>query len=470
MTFALLSTALLLGGSGSAASVDSADFSILSNVTLFDLPIKAPPGWKSETQEGTRVLVPGDLAQGKVFAVILPKMEKKLGSVDALFAEAIKSLGEIGTFKPATEPLTGESAGKWAYKFQLGVVTTTGASVLAEAFGLKKGDDEGIILVLSDSEETFAKYNPALVEMIRSLGADSVTGGEAGSGKTDIQFSVPAGWERSDSNGLVTLDRWENKGGDIYEGEKLLRLVILPSIKLEGSLREAFAKQWAAIMPVTYETTVVPMPMMSRLKSGIAVAFDGDDAATNKTGQKLQALLYVLSDGERIVPILGAALGGFSPKVEPELKAFLESCKLPGSSTKKAELFSKADLVGEWSASSASFANYVTPSGAYAGDATVAYGDGVTLSADGSYSFAAAGVGGGVIVRERAQGTWKIEDYMLVVKYASGERKRRIFGSGFDPKVGHFLVLAQYEETDEAPEFAYPRRPLAGRWYKKATK
>ena len=47
-----------------------------------DLPLKAPAGWKAEQQDATIALTPGDVPEGKVYAVVVTPVLGKAGTLD----------------------------------------------------------------------------------------------------------------------------------------------------------------------------------------------------------------------------------------------------------------------------------------------------------------------------------------------------------------------------------------------------
>lgn len=75
-----------------------------------------------------------------------------------------------------------------------------------------------------------------------------------------------------------------------------------------------------------------------------------------------------------------------------------------------------ADLVGSWSHSSSSYAEYVSSTGGSAGSNTIAYGDGYTFAADGTYTYIFTGMVNSRYIRETDAGTWGFQGGNLVIR------------------------------------------------------
>jgi hypothetical protein len=236
--------------------------------TVADLPIKAPVGWKSEKQDGSTVLTPGDVPSGKIYVVMVTPITGKAGSLDEVYATGKKSVEEIGTFKPAHDPRQAASEGGWDYKFVLGTLEKGDRGLVAQVVGIKKGDEGGNIVVLSDSVETMEKYVDPLNAMLRGIGAKPAPVSK-GSGTPDLQYNVPPGWTQTKVNGFPLLVKEKNEEYTKYR----VSLLVFPTEPLSGSIREQFVGYWNSFITPNYETNIAPIPMMVRLKSGHACAF-----------------------------------------------------------------------------------------------------------------------------------------------------------------------------------------------------
>ncbi len=428
------------------------------------LPLQIPDGWESRTQDGVLLITPKELAEGKVCTVLVPPMTAKVGSLEGLLAAAKTTLGEIAKFTPLKDAVKGKSEGGWEYLFSIGTLEGDGRKMLGQAWGLRQGGEEGILLVLADSVETMEKYADGFGAMVRSIGA-ARPAPAAVAAKVDLKYTLPAGWVAKDQGETVLLEKWVNKGETFYGTERVFRLLILPSGPLAGGLRKAFLDTWAVQLKGTVESTIMPLPMVRRLKSGMAVAYDVDDRCTNKDGGSLIGGLYVLAKGNRRVSI-AAFHSGFSDILEKDLLAFLESAEIPGAGDGKVALFSTADFAGVWSRSSATQAKYVTGAGTFAGSAAVSVDETFTLNADDTFKYSFKGVSSATPIEDAAEGKWKVEDDTLVLS-GKGERRYVLYGVGSDAKVGHFLVKNAYNGSSDTLEISNPRRPLSGSWLKK---
>jgi len=431
------------------------------------LPLTAPAGWESTRQQEASVLVPKDLAAGTVYTVVVPDLTRKLGSLEALMEAAKATFAETGTFKPVGSPGTSKNEGGWDYRVVIGTIEKNGRSILGQAVALRKGEEEGLILVVSDSVETMQKYSDPFTVMVKGIGAPPPAAPVA-AGAVDLQYTGPAGWTSKEIEGGIV---WEKAKHDFYDNFSY-RIVILPSQPLTGPLRKTFSDNWTSIIKPTFETKIVPLPLVRRMKSGMAVAFDQDPSAKNKDGVIQHATLYLLARGNRFVPVLGFYFGlGDTKEVDLALNTIFESASIPGAGKELVALLDPADLLGKWSESSYVLANYVTSAGAYAGDASIATASFWAINQDGTFKRTFIGMSGTSRIRETDEGKWKLEDNALVLDMvkdgAPKTKKYRIFGAGSDEKGGSFLVITGYADTDQQADLSIPRRMFSGEWYKK---
>ena len=417
-----------------------------------NIPLKAPTGWKTEVQDGITVMTPDDVGKDKVYVVMITPLKDKAGSMAEVFKTGEKLIAEVGVFKSVGEAKQAETEGGWSYKFALGTVDKQGNAFLAQIMALKKGDVGAVVLVLTDSVATMEKYAEAFGAMVRDLGVKPVV---SASGKVDLQYAVPPGWETKQVNGFLTLQKAQM-------GNLIHTLLILPSEPLKGSLREAFLKYWKAYVSDHYETTIAPLPMITRLRSGYACACDADISARYK-GARVKAALYLIAQGGRVVPILSSVDARVSETGE-DIDQFLQSARIPGASAAKVPFFSAADIAGDWSSTSSSMADYVNYRGDYAGDASITTAYGFTLASNGTFKTVFVGLTRYVRLRERDEGKWKVEDSDLILQ-GKETRKFDILGYGSDPIVGRYLLLGNYANMKEKINFANPRS-FGGKWLK----
>jgi hypothetical protein len=418
--------------------------------------LRVPEGWQGGKQEGAFVAAPKDLEPGKLYTLLVPELRAKLGSLTALLDAAKATLGEAGTFTPLHDPARAKNEGGWDYDVLIGTLEKDGKKLVAQAVVLRKGEEEVMMLVVSDSVETMRKYADPFTAMVRGYGAP-----KAVEGSVDLVYKLPEGWAAETLDGGVLLKR--------VQDTREYRLLILASRPLGESLQKAFRDVWTAHVTPTIETSLMPLPLMCRLKSGMACAADIDAAAKTKAGVQHHGGLYVLARGSRCVPILAFYFGlGNTDDLEKGLHALFESADIPGSGAGKVALSaSAATVAGTWTESSAFYGNYVTRAGAYAGDASVATGATFEIKADGTFKKTAIAVSATRRIKEVEEGTWTVDDAELLLKLKESTKRYRIFGTGADPKVGAFLVLSTYNDTDERVSLPVPRRTFSGTWYKR---
>lgn len=437
-------------------------FASLSNPgRLADLPLTAPKGWKVEKQDKAIVYSPENMAEGKFFAAMATATEGRAGSIDVLLDAAKKMASDIGTLKIATEPKDGKSDGGWDYKFVLGSLEIKGRTLIVETMALKKGDEGGVIVVLSDSIETMTSYADPFMAMIRGLGA--TPGKETAKAEAvDLQYTVPDGWTQTQINGFPLLVKEKNEEYTKYR----VSLLIFPTEALGSNLREQFMGYWNSFVTPNYTTKIAPIPLMSRMKSGQACAFDAEWSAKDKNGNVACVAIYMLAHGGKVVPVMGIFSGTDwtgEKAIESEVEHFLDTAKIPGTTSEKVTLFNAASLAGEWSESGTEYANYVTRSGTYVGDATISTASYFTLGSDNSYKRTLLAIGAAGNIREKDAGTWSIEDDELVL---SNGGRYTILGNGSDPKVGRFLVIGNYANQRARLKFTNPRGILQAMWMK----
>ncbi len=422
-------------------------------------PLRLPADWPSTKQEGALVASPKDLAPGKLYTLLVPDLQRKLGSLEALIDAAKATLGEAGAFKPLHEPRRSKNDAGWDYDILIGTLEKGGKGLVAQAVVLRKGEDEAMLLVLSDGAETLEKYSDAFTAVVRGYGAPKVVAVE---GKVDLQYVLPEGWTSKVLEGGVLLQRTLD--------DREFRLLVLASRPLGDGLQKAFLEAWTLHLKPAIQTTIVPLPLMRRMKSGLAVAVDIDSTAKNSNGVQHHGGMYVLARGTRCVPVLAFYFGlGGTKELDQALELLFESAVIPGSGDAKVPLFAAAALAGSWSESSAFYGSYVTRAGDYAGDASLATASYLDLRADGTYKRTAMAVGRGTRLKEVDEGAWSVNDDQLQLVQTKQEtaKRYRIFGAGSDPKVGTFLVLSTYSDTDQKVDLSIPRRMFAGQWYKR---
>ena len=438
----------------------------LSRPAISNIPFKTPAGWKAETKDGSTTLTPGDMATGKIYAVVITPAPGKASSLDDMYQTGTKMMAEIGTYKPLTAVQQAKSDGDWDYKFTIGTVEKDGSGFLAQIMSVKKDDDGGTVIVLSDSMETMQKYSDDFSNMIRSLGGSAKPPAPviaAGLGTVDLHFTVPNGWVETKKPGVTVIEASKDEFYTKYRWT----LVVMPSQPMSGSIRDTFKDYWDNLITANYEASIVPLPLMAKLEDGYSLAFDADSYIKNKvSGAKPRTVsVYLLIHGDRFVPML-AITYGFEKPLEDDFTRMIETARIPNSSNTKTKLFTKADVAGDWHEGSTSIASYVTAGGSYAGDASIATAEDYHFNSDGTFKHSFMGLQGATHIRETSQGSWTINENELVLVTGKEKLRYSLLGCGSDPKAGRFLVLGNGSNVKAKLSLSNPRGPFQATWFK----
>jgi hypothetical protein len=436
-----------------------------------ELPVSAPTGWEMKEQDSTIVLTPKDLEAGKIYSVIAPGLPQKMGSVRKLLEVGKAVLAQFGEFKPANEPVGAKTRQDWEFEVVVGTLTKDGKSLMAQAVGLKKGEKEGILLILSDSVPTMQKYADTFNAMVHLFDAPVPAAAPAApaAASVDLAYTVPEGWTSAPLGPSVVLS-WSNEATKTqFQYLVKYQFIILPSQPLKGDLRKAYRELWEGQVTPLVETSVTPYPMLRRLKSGALCAFDLADNAKYKSGQNpggpLGVALYLLARGNRFVPMLGLFVMR-DKTLSDVLEKFMESARIPNAGDDPIATFTPAEVVGTWTYSSASLANYVR-NGQVVGDASMSHQAELTLRADGTFKFLTVYTKSSVPTVFDDQGQWSIDDVTLVLKGKKSE-SYRLDGVGKNLK-DDVLVLSAYTRNaaDAQLNLGDPRGYFQSTTYKK---
>jgi hypothetical protein len=258
---------------------------------------------------------------------------------------------------------------------------------------------------------------------------------------TRLTFDVPAGWNRTEISGLVTLVRVEDLG---FGMKNEFRIISLPPERSAGKPMESFQGLWNKHVGGVFVTSMHPLPIRARLRTGAALLYDGGTMRLRQNNAEATGFLYVVVDGDLIAPFL-AVFTGWDQALDRALRPFFDSVRVPGGTGQPKPLFTRQELVGAWRSSSTTLANWVDTAGNYLGDASVATGDTLTLRTDGTYQSQFAAIGGGRTMRQNDTGTFDIEDDFLVLRPSTpgqGITRYRITGVGRSADGrGSFLLL-----------------------------
>ncbi|HXX93231.1 MAG TPA: hypothetical protein VEN81_06330 [Planctomycetota bacterium] len=411
-----------------------------------ELPLSAPAGWDRQEKDGTLALTPRDLEAGTIYTVLIPGLPQKMGTVRQLLELAKATLGQVGEFKPSNEPVGARTEGGWEFEVVIGTLAKNGKNLMAQGLGLKKGDREGIILILSDSVPTMERYSAPFNTMVRSMDAPKAAPAAApAAGGVDLVYTIPEGWTATPQAGAVVLSRSNEATRAQFQALNKYQLIILPSQPLKDSLRKTFRDLWDVQFTQSLETSVMPFPMLRRLKSGALLAFDLAAGAKYRDGRDpggfLEAGLYILARGNRFVPMVALYINRLKELDEPLLK-FMESATIPDAGDGPVVPFAASEIAGAWTESSISIASYVR-NGQVVGDASLFTGSEFTLNPDGTFKsrFVVARSGKTLVFND--EGKWTVDDLSLNLQ-GNEKRQYTVYGVGKDPKLGDFLVLSEY--------------------------
>jgi len=434
-----------------------------------ELPIQAPAGWESREQDSTLLFTPKDLPAGQVYTVLIPGLTQKIGTVRKLLEVAKATIGQVGEFKPANDPAGAKTDSGWEFEVVIGTLAKSGKNLMAQAMGLRKGEKEGIILVLSDSVATMQKYSEAFNAMVRRMDASEPHPvAAAAAGAVDLVYTVPDGWTAT-SQGSTVLLSWSNEATKgQFDNLKKYQLILLPSQPLKDTLRKTFRDLWDTVLAQPFETSILPLPMLRRLKSGALCAFDLADGAKYKSGQNpggpLGVALYLLARGSRVVPMVGLFV--FRGKeLDETLLKFMESARIPNSGDEPIVPFTASEVTGAWTESSVALANYVQ-NGRVVGDASIVTGSDLTLNADGVFKSRFVAFQRGKALVTEDEGKWTIDDCTLTLQ-GKATHWYVVHGVGKDSKAGSLLVLADYYDNDIQLRLGDPRGYFQSTTFKK---
>src|SRR5262249_4381132 len=159
-------------------------------------------------------------------------------------------------------------------------------------------------------------YSDAFTAMVRGLGG---TAAPAAGGAGGLRHRRAQGRAAGAGGGGGVL---EHRQGPPHQHPVLL----LPPPPPPGRPRPAPVPRLDENVTPAAETDVAPLPFVRRLKSGTAVAYDGDVyAKTRAGGQRAYGGLYVVARGKRFVPMLFFYFGGGGSKLEAGVAALLDS-------------------------------------------------------------------------------------------------------------------------------------------------
>jgi hypothetical protein len=234
--------------------------------------------------------------------------------------------------------------------------------------------------------------------------------------------------------------------------------VILPPPSAAGAdLVASVVPSWKATFAPAFDGTMNPYVMRRRV-GAMNCAFAQGDLTFRSSGALFDAWLYVVDAGGATVTVVVLLQGDQTLYLET-VEKLLASVRA-GPAPQARPLFSAAEIAGTWEWSSTSFGDFVDAGGRYAGDASIAVGETVSMAEDGTYRYQFGGVGRGKIVRGDEKGRFRVEGDQLVLMPDGDEARayrRRLLGVGAWPGgPGRVLLLL---------ELSYDLRPANIRFY-----
>jgi hypothetical protein len=128
--------------------------------------LRVPQGWDVKEQKGGLFIKPLDAPEGKEFTVLVPVMTAKAGSLSRLLQMGETKLKALGIFERFGDPVAGQNETGWDYLLVSGTLKTTKRAIVCQLMALRRGTDEALILVLSDSYGTLSRYLHPFMAMV----------------------------------------------------------------------------------------------------------------------------------------------------------------------------------------------------------------------------------------------------------------------------------------------------------------
>lgn len=128
--------------------------------------LEVPSTWSRAVDGGRVVVVPNDLPRGAVLRFIVEPPGVSAETLDAAYA---RTIGDVGSWRPIGEPVDQRFETGWTFRFGIGVVETDGRSFTAVAAVARNGDRLARFWALADTDDTFNRYQAALMTGISSI-------------------------------------------------------------------------------------------------------------------------------------------------------------------------------------------------------------------------------------------------------------------------------------------------------------
>ena len=242
-----------------------------------------------------------------------------------------------------------------------------------------------------------------------------------------LAFTLPAGWTTGiQQNRFVAAPANQAADGVVF-------VIIYGADALAGSFEDWLRAKMAADLGSTLRVLQAAPP--TRGKLGALDTLSAGRTVQDQRDGSARALLqiyYGVSDGRQAGLAMAATTSEAALKAQmPLIQALFQSLRFgaseagakpmapspaPASRSSLSTTVAAADLVGQWSHGDSAHTQYRTASGGNAGSTTVAYGDGYTFRADGTFTYSFTGMYNSVYLKESDSGTWGFEDGFLVIR------------------------------------------------------
>ncbi|MBM4059975.1 MAG: hypothetical protein FJ265_02615 [Planctomycetes bacterium] len=335
---------------------------------------------------------------------------------------------------------TAEEGGE---KAQRTAVVSLAGQLLGELFGVDPArisiGDEGLAIGKAVSGD-----RPKSTDKPTAADQSGAAAKEAPAGT----FPTPPGWSESAADGMRALSR---EILNEFGAREAYQLLVLSPRPRAGSPNDSFLSVFAEALAPAFDRKDHVLPLLRRLRNGCACAYDNFDAVRRQDGQQVRLGLFVVDDGRALHPVV-AVYQGFRDSLEDDFGALLHG--FTGSADKSdVPLFRASDLVGSWRAGANSLADFVDPAtGNYRGDASILWGETLTIAADGTYVSSFVAVQGSRRIRERQEGTWQLDDAMLTMTPKPGSENAKVqvrCVCGLAPTPdgqGRILMLSKFDD------------------------
>ncbi|MGA2262948.1 MAG: hypothetical protein ABSH28_16140 [Acidobacteriota bacterium] len=431
----------------------------LAQIETFDLASFSPPaGWKVSQSQTAITYTAIDQATRTYCMFGVYAGTPSSGDAMRDFAGEWESIVRHGFVAGAAPtPAAGRIASGLTYLEGGANVKQQGASSYAHLMVFSAGARNFSVLIVATDRAALGRRQATIQAFLDSLRATAQPGSVPGralpapkeqstvgrplSPATRLTFDVPAGWNRTEISGLVTLVRVEDLG---FGKKNEFRIISLAPERSAGNPVESFQALWNKHVGGVFVTSMHPLPVRVRLRTGATLLYDGNTMRLRQNNAEVTGFLYAVVDGDVIAPFLGV-FTGWDQALDRVLRPLFDSVRVPGGTGQSKPLFARQEIVGVWRSSSTSLANWVDAAGNYRGDASIATGDTMTLRADGTYQSQFAAIGGGRTMRQNDTGTFDIEDDFLELRPGApgqGITRYRITGVGRSADGrGSFLLL-----------------------------